>query len=568
MNELSLAFNTSDYAALLFNAAAGSRTHSQATGRLYFRKKTLTYSFVTSNGFGRAKLLTFLDIDGNIIEEFPLQSTHFQEEMGKICGSWQRLPRRYRKQLRRDELYAQLTNEDGETISGKVAKHYGLRSELYSSLMSNEEHAGAATAIVSLDSQTGSVHVNLLMSGIFPADGEKNVRLEVTLEAKSPTETRNIVEEIIVPKVEQALTTVDFTTVVEEAELQALGQGRLSISVMPQHAPDLIVKGVVTPRFSCDIFDSILSTVDESNVEDEDGSGDARGLAWMTMTKSGLVTYHLNWHDLSENPVSIQIDNGRKSQRLLRIVHEMDYQGDKNGGWANGTFRMDSQDVDAFYHANLYINVATAGRERALRGRIVQNLLGLAQEFSRSPLLLVAENPASSSPRFSGLAWLNVDSTCRMHYQVRLHGVDKNTPSKILLEDHPMRNLKALNLVPGRQLDLQEFQGFEASGHQDSIHKLTMARMNSGDASLKVESNGASIEGRISADIKVPTECRPRFSRNDLEMMPGFLNDLGQEIPEAEKAYALKCVYEGQYHDDGSQWKATHEPCKMCSCQR
>ena len=84
-------------------------------------------------------------------------------------------------------------------------------------------------------------------------------------------------------------------------------------------------------------------------------------------------------------------------------------------------------------------------------------------------------------------------------------------------------------MVPGRQLDLQDFVGLEASGHQDSIHKLTMARMGSGDASISVQSQNEPnfvVKGRIS-DIKIPRECRPRFSRNDLEMMPGFLNDLG-----------------------------------------
>ena len=92
-----------------------------------------------------------------------------------------------------------------------------------------------------------------------------------------------------------------------------------------------------------------------------------------------------------------------------------------------------------------------------------------------------------------------------------------------------------------------------------------MARMNAGDASLKIETGGSVIEGGIGS-IHVPEDCLPRFSRNDLEMMPGFLNDLGEA--EAEKAYALKCFYEGQVHEDGSQWKATHEACKMCSCQR
>ena len=130
--------------------------------------------------------------------------------------------------------------------------------------------------------------------------------------------------------------------------------------------------------------------------------------------------------------------------------------------------------------------------------------------------------------------------------------------------------MQALNLVPGRQLDLQDFVGLEAYGHQDSIHKLTMARMGSGDASISVQSQNEPnfvVKGRIS-DIKIPRECRPRFSRNDLEMMPGFLNDLGEEVPEADRAYAMKCLYEGTIYEDGSQWKATHEACKMCSCQR
>ena len=113
-------------------------------------------------------------------------------------------------------------------------------------------------------------------------------------------------------------------------------------------------------------------------------------------------------------------------------------------GWANGTFRMDAKDVDAFYHANLYINVATTTNVRALRGRIVQNLLGLAQEFSRSPILLHGNPPNRTA--ISGLAWINVDSTCRLHYQVRLNTGKKTTEAKILLQDHPMQNLKVQNL--------------------------------------------------------------------------------------------------------------------------
>ena len=70
----------SDYAALLSQHSSLSPTTSRsiATGRFYFRKKALTYSFVTSPEYGFPTTLTFLDGQGNIIEEFPLRPTHFQ----------------------------------------------------------------------------------------------------------------------------------------------------------------------------------------------------------------------------------------------------------------------------------------------------------------------------------------------------------------------------------------------------------------------------------------------------------------------------------------------------------
>ena len=50
-------------------------------------------------------------------------------------------------------------------ISGRVAKHFGLRSELFSALITSVsgQGSGAATAIVSLDAQTGAVHANFLI---------------------------------------------------------------------------------------------------------------------------------------------------------------------------------------------------------------------------------------------------------------------------------------------------------------------------------------------------------------------------------------------------------------------
>ena len=48
----------------------------------------------------------------------------------------------------------------------------------------------------------GSVHANLLMSGIFETDGEKNVPLEVKFSCEQGGETRDIIEHLTIPKVD------------------------------------------------------------------------------------------------------------------------------------------------------------------------------------------------------------------------------------------------------------------------------------------------------------------------------------------------------------------------------
>jgi hypothetical protein len=74
--------------------------------------------------------------------------------------------------------------------------------------------------------------------------------------------------------------------------------------------------------------------------------------------------------------------------------------------------------------------------------------------------------PASA---VNGLAWANVDSSCKLNYYVRLSEADKRAESKLLLKDYPMKNLKAMAIVPIRTLELQEFFGNEVSGYQVKI---------------------------------------------------------------------------------------------------
>ena len=45
------------------------------------------------------------------------------------------MPRRYRRQLRKDQLIVQITSADGKVVDGGVAKHCGLTTEMFSGLL-------------------------------------------------------------------------------------------------------------------------------------------------------------------------------------------------------------------------------------------------------------------------------------------------------------------------------------------------------------------------------------------------------------------------------------------------
>ena len=94
-----------------------------------------------------------------------------------------------------------------------------------------------------------------------------------------------------------------------------------------------------------------------------------------------------------------------------------------------------------------------------------------------------------------GLAWASLDPNCRLHYNIRLEGSDSletATPS-LELEDYPIHksnNLKSMPLFPSTKRKLQDCRGSRCSGHTDNIHKLMMARLDSGDAAFIMKNSG------------------------------------------------------------------------------
>ena len=171
----------------------------------------------------------------------------------------------------------------------------------------------------------------------------------------------------------------------------------------------------------------------------------------------------------------------------------------------------------------------------------------------------------------------------RKSFQIRLSGLDPDAASdaspalhRVSLHDYPMENnLKSLATMPSREVELQTFKGAHVEGHKDQIHQLTLARLDAGDASFVIsggtEADALHMERLAEGAMRgvpVPVDCLPRYARNELELMPGYISDLGDVRPEVERELQMRCLYEGAIYQDGKQWEATHKKCQMCSCQR
>ena len=176
------------------------------------------------------------------------------------------------------------------------------------------------------------------------SDGADDVPIRITFEsvrgqrgnfidddgnaAAETRERRTIEEQLVVPRRGEAhgdgghrLTTVDFKTVFDREEMAALGNGALRMRVASVASPERAVVGFLAPRFSCDLFDTVLAAEDEDgdNGDEaaEDNVGDvsensldgrenqedqqdvdeeghnASGMAWMFMKKDGEIEYHV-----------------------------------------------------------------------------------------------------------------------------------------------------------------------------------------------------------------------------------------------------------------------------------
>lgn len=237
------------------------------------------------------------------------------------------------------------------------------------------------TAIVSTSSGvTSSIHLTLVLNGLFTADETSDVPLNIRLES---VEKKQIIIEDIqrVKKPNHDINVIEISSPVSVYDLRMLTRGKLQIVVESRKRPEALrIQGNVVTRVSCELFQTLLSS---HNTESKTKSN---GMAWLFMNKDGSLVYNIQTHNLnlSENPlITLTNDSGGKKNTELEDLTaslQMEY--------ANGIVdRLGPRVLEPLYSGDLGINVATRTETSLIKGKFIVRPVTDARD-SHEPILL------------------------------------------------------------------------------------------------------------------------------------------------------------------------------------
>ncbi|KAK9877068.1 hypothetical protein WA026_016094 [Henosepilachna vigintioctopunctata] len=526
-----------------------------ATGRFFFHKKNLHYSFVYSERAARPKSLQFIDIDGNILEEFLLTSDddspgYYQNATKKVCGTWRRVPRVYRRLLKQEKLFSVLVwgNKDNTefTVSGLLTRHPVLSKEMFSSLLEpslhtnpSRMHGSGGTAIISISTTvTPTIHISLIFNGLFEISEISNVPVNISLQM----DKRLILEkQVFVEKPSNELNFVELISHLENQDIRALARGRVSITMSSvSHPTAMKLNGHIVPKVQCEIYQALLS----SNDHNLQGTV---GLAWFYMTNDGSLRYNVHtYNPKGEIPIAMTLVD--LSTRRKTELEDLTPYFENN--WSNGTVdRISPKILEPIFNGNLGINIASQKSSSLIRGKFIPRYVADAKD-TRAPILLKRENYSLPSTAV-GLAWLKIDSECHIHYDVSLNGLGfSDRRLELILELRPM-------MAPGASVirkQLESFIGNQVENSPvESLSKEELNRLYYGVAFIKVMENKATLLSAIVSKLHIPISCRPLENNN----VPTYIN--GAENGDQPNG---DCFHEGKFYQEEEQWTSSSNPAR------
>lgn len=485
----------------------------------------------------------------------------YQNSTKKLCGVWRRMPRDYRRLLRDDQMSVVLLwggkYQAELALAGKISKYPALSTELFSSLLEAGSHTkseimngAGGTAIVSTSSgATSSIHLTLVLNGLFSHDEIADVPLNIRLE--STEKKQNVLEDIVtVKKPNHDYNIIEFSSPVTTHDLRLLTRGKLMLTVESRKRPALRIHGPILSRVTCEIFQTLLAP---GSTESKTKSS---GLAWMYLNREGSLVYniHTDQLNLQENPlITLVDDSGKRKTELEDLTPSLSFNN------AIGVIdRLGPRVLEPLYGENLAINVATVNEASLIRGRLISRHVADARD-SIEPVLLKRQD-ANSAATLVGMAWLAVDNECTLHYELTLNGYFNNHQTyELILEEIPID-------APGAPVStkvLDEFSGHFVEGFVIGLSSYELAKLETSICFLQVKSkeHGDILLKAKLKSTKIPGHCFPIYNDNNVPSVFSP-NDHNDNILPVE----TKCFHSGRFYDEGEQWRNGLETCSMCSC--
>ncbi|CAL1275329.1 unnamed protein product [Larinioides sclopetarius] len=570
-----------------------------ANGYLVYTKRDLHYT-IHYRGIPRPISIRFTNEEGNILEEHEIPPAPHHSQGSKVCGVWRKLPKVYRRLLQKDKLIFVLATADHPEgiVGGRVMKHNAINTEAYGSLLlpdsrSSGEVLGSG-GIASIFPVTDCIHVSLGFNGIFTSKEVKSksfdardVPLVVSLLYEESDGTMQTIAETstTLPKAHPDYNSATVKLDLHPSLQERLSTGQFELRIASKDGQRM-QSGRIMPKVTCNVFQAVMTPTEVVDTTKDP----VTGFMILDIGSDGFIHYKMHVSDPSIETVTIRLETDVEtpSGTGMRVLQQVTQ--NLTDSWGNGSFvRRSSQEVEMMLTDDLIVSVyadalpATSflvhrstpedtARSRSirseknkleLRGQVRQRLYTDAL-LNEIPILLSGGNSTAG-----GIAWLSVDKDCVLHYQVYVAGLD-----------HRERHiLELLQVRPGKwnsplQRVLKRFEGEQVEDLAEDLDGRNLAYLQAGYSYLVVTSK---LSGKAKAmqlrakitELYTPPSCLPRYDITSMQKSGGgHTYQDGYNDVYGAGGSDHQCVYDDTLFEDGAYWKAEHEECTMCSCQR
>ena len=287
--------------------------------------------------------------------------------------------------MQKEKLKVSLVPADNTThwtAQGRMFRDQGLETEKYSSLLVPEgtgNKAGGGTAVVSVDSNTGSVHLLVLFQGLFPPQQPWNVSFVAVLRNHKDPDEVVLREEFFKPKPDPEMERVEVKTVLELPQLRQLARGHLVLDVFASDRPEQRLSGPIHTKPGCPVLAAVMTSTESPLA--------GVGYALLGLNADGSVEYRINLESVPSPVVGLGMEGMQKRKtRLMDDLLSSVYEG-----WANGTYSKASvRDLEMLWEEEVWIAVELEGGARLL-GQVQWELFSEAHLGSKPIFLHAAQ---------------------------------------------------------------------------------------------------------------------------------------------------------------------------------